>query len=123
MLLFMGGSSYFVIDDIDVYSGRAKEAIVDPEKRERAKDIFDQMEDTAKDRQKIQNDTIDQLYDLAANQDYESAEIDALMDGYFSDAEMRHGKFVELRSGLKKQVTREEWATIFAEPAEKDDNY
>ena len=97
-------------------------AIVDPERREQAKDIFDQMEDTAKDRQKVLDDTIDQLSDMAANQDYETAEIDSIIAGYWSDVEMRHGQFVELRSGLKNQVTREEWAAIFAEPADKDDD-
>ena len=119
-MLFLGGSSYMLLDSIDIYRDRAKDAIVEPDQRKLADDIFDQMEDSAKTRKGILEDTTDKLSDLAKVPDPGVAGVEAAMAVFWPSVETYSSDFIKQRFELKKHVTRDEWEAVFAAPPDED---
>jgi len=112
-ILFLGGSSYFLLDDIEIVQDRVEDAIVDVSQRDRAKDILGQMEDVAKERKKLIKDMVDQLSNFVDDPVVSDPELDALMADYWAIVEVDHRTLIELRFDLKEHVTRDEWQILF----------
>ena len=112
-ILFLGGSSYFLLEDIEIVQDRVEDAIVDVSQRDRAKDILGQMEDVAKERKKIVKDMVDQISNFVDDPIVSDPELDALMADYWAIVEVDHRTLIELRFDLKEPVTAEEWQILF----------
>ena len=112
-ILFLGGSSYFLLEDIEIVQDRVEDAIVDVSQRDRAKDILGQMEDVAKERKKIVKDMVDQISNFVDDPIVSDPELDALMADYWAIVEVDHRTLIELRFDLKEHVTAEEWQILF----------
>ena len=112
-ILFLGGSSYFLLEDIEIVQDRVEDAIVDVSQRDRAKDILGQMEDVAKERKKMVKDMVDQISNLVDDPIVSDPELDTLMADYWAIVEVDHRTLIELRFDLKEHVTRDEWQILF----------
>ena len=112
-ILFLGGSSYFLLEDIEIVQDRVEDAIVDVSQRDRAKDILGQMEDVAKERKKMVKDMVDQLSNFVDDPIVSDPELDALMADYWAIVGVDHRTLIELRFDLKEHVTRDEWQILF----------
>lgn len=119
-VLFLGGSSFFALEAIDVYQDRAKDAIVDVDRRSQADDIFDQMKDAADSVSDAAKVAIDKLDDLASAKDVDRPDVDAAVADYWKQLQDGHRSLIDNRFELKEVVTRDEWEAIFGNPPSVD---
>ena len=112
-VLFLGGSSYFLVDMTEAYQDRADDVIVDVDRREQVDEVFDQLADSAKSQQDKAKDALDRLADLAEQRSVGETETRAAVADYWVGMISVHNQIIEARSEIKKHVSREEWEGIF----------
>ena len=120
-VLFLGGSSYFLVDMTEANQERANEVIVDVSRREQVDGLFDQLTDSAKAQQDKAKDALDRLADLAEQHAVGETETKAAVADYWAGMISVHNEIIEARSEIKKHVSREEWEEIFNAPPDAVD--
>ena len=120
-VLFLGSSSYFLVDISEASRDRANDVIADVDRREQVDEIFDQLADSAKSQQDKAKDALDRLADLAEQHSVGETETKAAVADYWVGMISVHNEIIEARSEIKKHVSREEWEEIFNAPPDAAD--
>lgn len=114
-ILFLGGSSTQLLENIDAYQDRVKTVISDSDRRKEALTVLKSMEKRTKSRNKMVKNTNKQLSKLLGDHGVADAELDTVWDGYMQGIEAYHRDMIDIRFDLKQHVSKREWETIFAE--------
>ena len=117
--LFMGGSSVVLGtlatgESVDAIKSRIRSAVKDPEKSRAAQQAVERWRDGARDYFKASNADHEAIVALVKRRDAARSEFDAVnqrMDERDARVVM---EFIATRESLRKQLTREEWAALFA---------
>ena len=113
-ILFLGGGGvvgYFY--DLDSIEKKVKDAVVDDTRRDAALDVLDAAEDRVEEYGDSLSDLADEFYDQLQVKGAAKANVDERRARFSADLNSFQDDIIDLRTRLKAQMTREEWAQVF----------
>ena len=120
-LLFLGGSTSYLLEAVELYQDRAKVAVADDDRRAQVKAVLKSMVKTTKGQHKAVKHATKQVKKLLKDKDVSDEQLDMVWATYEQAVETYHREITDERFELKQYVNREEWQAIFAAPPSDSD--
>ena len=117
LAIFMFGRSGNVAQEYRVADQRIKKVVTDPQWRDQALHIVEEMKKTAEASAKEQHKSVDSLQHLLDRRTASKGEIDAALQPMLANDHATADKLLDMRFQLTGVLTREEWTQVFPPPA------
>ena len=114
MMLLTGGEAGF-LGDISVYEKRMKAEIADSDRRDAALETIDRLRNRDKDYRKSLSGFLEKIGQTDADDVITEQQLEERLKPFLGDIRIYHRGIIDGRFELREQITRDEWAAIFAD--------
>jgi len=114
--MLFGGGSTAMLGYIADAQDSVKVVMVKDDRRREALGTLKAMKKRTNTRSKMVRRAMKSLNKALAGDNTNSADIDAIWDGYFAEIDQYDSDMLDLRYKLKEHINREEWEAVFPGP-------